>query len=116
MRAVLVLWDLSCGSKVSFEELRQYLRDESIAMFGQLAGLRQKTWISNPETGRWGALYLFDEREQADALVGRIDRGRVVALTGLVPDVQAFDLEAVVEGKHAGRDLLEAGLAREREE
>jgi len=82
MRAVLVLWDLSSGSKVSFEELRQYLRDESIAMFGQLAGLRQKTWISNPETGRWGALYLFDEREQADALVGRIDRGRVVALTG----------------------------------
>ena len=110
MRAVVVLWDLSSGSKVTFEELRQYLREVSIPHFRELPGLRQKTWISNPETGGWGAMYLFETREQADDLVAHISGGRVVELTGLQPTVQAFDVEAVVEGRHAGADLLKAGL------
>lgn len=113
MRAVLVLWDLSSGSKASFEELREYLRSESIARFSSMEGLRQKTWVSNPETGRWGAMYLFDTREQADELVAHIATGKVVQLTGLAPaTVEQFDVEAVTEGKHAGSDLLSVGLAR----
>ncbi len=111
MRALIVLWDLSAGSKATFAELRRYLREESIPRFRQLEGLRQKTWISNPATGLWGAMYLFDTREQADELVAHISGGRVVELTGLQPAVQEFDVEAVVEGRHAGTDLLGAGLA-----
>lgn len=113
MRAVLVLWDLSAGSKVTFEELREYLREESIARFSGMAGLRQKTWISNPVTGHWGALYLFDTPGQADELVGHIASGKVVQLTGLTPaTIEQFDVEAVTEGKHSGLDLLGVGLAR----
>ena len=111
MRAVIVLWDLSTGSKVTFAELRRYLREESIPRFRQVEGLRQKTWISDPATGGWGAMYLFETREQADDLVAHIGGGKVVELTGLQPTVREFDVEAVVEGRHAGTDLLGSGLA-----
>jgi hypothetical protein len=115
MRAVLVLWDLSSGSQASFEQLRDYLRSESIARFSEMAGLRQKTWISNPETGHWGALYLFETAEQANGLVSHIASGRVVQLTGLTPaTVEQFDVEALTEGNHSGTDLMSAGLARAR--
>jgi len=112
MHAVLVLWDLSAGSRASIERLRDYIRTESIARFSAMEGLRQKTWISNPETQQWGAVYLFETHEQAGALASHISAGRVVELTGLVPAVQQFDVEAVVEGRHSGADLLAAGLAR----
>lgn len=116
MRAVLILWDLSTGSRVTFEELRDYLRNESIARFSAMPGLRQKTWISNPGTGLWGAMYLFDKAEQAQELVSHIATGRVAQLTGLAPAiVEQFDVEAVTEGQHAGDDLLAVGLAREGE-
>jgi hypothetical protein len=111
MRAVLVLWELSSGSNVTIAELRDYLRNESIARFRQLQGLRQKTWVSNEAMRTWGAMYLFETREQADALVEHVAEGRAAELIGLQPRVQEFDVEAVVEGRHAGTELLAAGLA-----
>ncbi|HEY5476092.1 MAG TPA: YdhR family protein [Tepidiformaceae bacterium] len=113
MHALVVIWDLSAGSKISMEGLREYIRDESMTRFRQVEGLRQKTWISNPETGRWGAVYLFEKREQADDVVAHVNEGRVVQLTGLTPSIERFDVEAVIEGKHSGIDLLTSGLAVE---
>ncbi|MCE7928326.1 MAG: YdhR family protein [Dehalococcoidia bacterium] len=113
MRAILVLWNLSSGSNATFEQLRDYLRNESIARFSAMPGLRQKTWISNPETGLWGAMYLFETAEQARELASHISTGRVAQLTGLAPaTIEQFDVEAVTEGQHAGADLLTVGLAR----
>lgn len=112
LTALLVLWDLSEGATATFEELRAYLRERSIPRFEGLEGLRQKTWISDPVTGAWGALYLFDQREQAQAVVDHLGESPVVALTGRHPTWRMFDVEAVVEGQHAGVDLLAAGLAR----
>ena len=112
LTALLVLWDLSRGSNATFEELRTYLRERSIPRFEQLDGLRQKTWISDPASGKWGALYLFDERGQAQAVIDHLGESPVVALTGRTPTAQLFDVEAVVEGQHSGIDLLVAGLAR----
>ena len=112
LTALLVLWDLSAGSNATFEELRDYLRERSIPRFEQLAGLRQKTWISDPASGKWGALYLFDERSQAQAVIDHLSESPVVTLTGRTPTAQLFDVEAVVEGQHSGVDLLIAGLAR----
>ena len=110
---MLVLWDLSSGSKATFAQLRDYLRTESIARFSKMPGLRLKTWISNEDTGRWGALYLFETHAQADDLVSHIRRARPTELTGLEPaTIEQFDLEAVTEGVHAGAELLSAGLAR----
>ena len=113
MHALIVMWDLSAGSKASIEELRRYIREESMDRFRQVEGLRQKTWISNPDSQRWGAVYLFEKREQADDIVAHVASGRVVELTGLKPSVQRFDVEAVIEGRHSGVDLLASGLAVE---
>lgn len=113
MHALVVTWDLSAGSKSSIEELREYIRNESMARFRQVEGLRQKTWISNPETQRWGAFYLFERREQADEVVAHVNEGRVVQLTGLKPSIERFEVEAVIEGQHSGVDLLTTGLAVE---
>jgi hypothetical protein len=110
MHALLVLWDLSAGSKASFEELREYLWEKSMPRFRQMEGLRQKTWISNPQTGTWGALYLFERREQAEAVVAHLDESPVVAMTGRKATWQLFDVETVVEGQHEGTDLLSTGL------
>lgn len=112
MHALLVLWDLSKGSNATFEDLRTYLQEQSIARFEQMAGLRQKTWISSTESGRWGALYLFEQREQAQAVIDHLAESPVVAKTGVRPTHELFEVEAVVEGKHSGTDLLTAGLAR----
>ncbi len=112
LTALLVLWDLSEGSGATFDELRDYLRERSIPRFEQLEGLRQKTWISSPASGRWGALYLFEERDQAQAVIEHLAESPVVTLTGRHPTAEIFDVEAVVEGQHSGLDLLMAGLAR----
>jgi len=114
MHALLVTWDLSDGSNATFEELRTYIAERSIPRFEQMVGLRQKTWVSSPESQRWGAMYLFEEREQAQAVIDHLPSSPVVELTGLMPTYELFDVEAVVEGQHAGTDLLTAGLARPR--
>ncbi len=111
MHALLVLWDLT-DSPATFEELREYLIERSIPRFEQMAGLRQKTWISNPESRRWGALYLFEERGQALAVVDHLSESPAVEITGKLPTYELFEVEAVVEGQHSGVDLLAAGLAR----
>ncbi len=108
MWALLVLWDLSHGSRMSVDELRGYIRDESIAKFREYQGLRLKVWISNAATGQWGALYLFESREAAEAQAAVTTKPEL--MTGVRPTVQLFDVEAAVEGRHAGSDLLSAGL------
>lgn len=113
--ALQVTWDLgpeARESSATFEELRDYLRTRSIARFEQMAGLRQKTWISNPETGHWGALYLFDTAAQRQAVIDAVGGSPVVEMTGKAPRYEVFDVEAVVEGPHAGTHLDAAGLAR----
>jgi hypothetical protein len=115
MHALLVLWELGStpAAAATFETLRTYLVERSIPRFEQMDGLRQKTWISNPETGRWGALYLFEERAQAEAVVEHLSESPVIEITDRLPTHEIFNVEAVVEGQHAGTDLLTAGLARQ---
>ena len=111
MHALLVLWDLT-DSPATFEELRDYLVERSITRFEQMPGLRQKTWISSPESRRWGALYLFETRDQAQAVIDHLPESPVVEITGTLPTHELFDVEAVAEGQHSGVDLLTVGLAR----
>ena len=47
-----VLWNLA-DSKTTIEELRRYLRDESVDEFEEVPGLRFKAWISDEATERW---------------------------------------------------------------
>lgn len=105
----IVLWNLA-DSKTTIEELRRYLRDESVDAFAEVEGLRFKAWISDPSGDRWGAFYLFESREAADQQLP----GRVRELIGKEPElVDEFDLEASIEGRFAEEQLSHLGLAFE---
>ena len=101
-----VLWNLA-DSKTTIEELRRYLRDESVDAFADVPGLRFKAWISDEATERWGAIYLFESIEAAEQELP----GRARELIGKDPDVaEFFDVEATIEGRFAEDQLSRRGL------
>ena len=105
----IVLWSLA-DSKTTIEELRRYLRDESVDAFAEVEGLRFKAWISDRHGERWGAFYLF---ESAAAAAQPLP-GRARELIGKEPDVvEEFDLEASIEGRYAEESLSHLGLVFE---
>jgi len=105
----IVLWSLA-DSKTTIEELRRYLRDESVDAFAEVEGLRFKAWISDPAGERWGAFYLFESLEAAEQPLP----GNARALIGKEPDLaELFDLEATIEGRFADTELSRLGLAFE---
>ena len=105
----IVLWSLA-DSKTSIGELRRYLRDESVDEHAEVPGLRFAAWISDDAGERWGAIYLFESRQAADAPLP----WRVRELTGKDPDlIEEFDVEATVEGRYASEQLSRLGLSFE---
>ena len=105
----LVLWNLA-DSKTNVEELRRYLRDESVDAFAELEGLRFKAWISDETTERWGAVYVWESTEAARQRLP----GRARELIGKDPDIaEEFDVEATIEGRYALEQLSRLGLAFE---
>ncbi|HVM17908.1 MAG TPA: hypothetical protein VM290_10030 [Gaiellaceae bacterium] len=105
----LVLWKLA-DSMTTVAELRRYLRDESVDAFADVTGLRLKLWISDDVTERWGAVYLWESREEAEQELP----SRARELIGKPPDVvEEFDLEASVEGRFLVEQLSRLGLAFE---
>ena len=106
----IVLWNLN-DSKTTIEELRRYLRDESVDEFAEVEGLRFKAWISDPAGERWGAFYLFESLEASEQALP----GRARELIGKSPDVvEIFDLEATVEGAMRTRSSRDSGLRSSR--
>ena len=105
----LVLWNLA-DSKTTVQELRRYLRDESVDQFAEAPGLRFKAWISDEATERWGAIYLWESREASEAPFP----SRARELIGKGPDIaEEFDLEATIEGRFDVEELSRRGLAFE---
>ena len=103
----IVLWSLA-ESSTTIEELREYLRDESAPAFADVPGLRLKTWISDPATERWGAVYVWESREASEQQLP----SRARELIGSDPDiVEEFDVEATIEGAYAIAELSHRGLA-----
>jgi hypothetical protein len=103
----LVLWNLA-DSKTTIEELRRYLRDESVDAFEDVPGLRFKAWISDEATERWGAVYLWESAEAAEQELP----SRARELIGKEPDIgEEFDVEATIEGRFAMEQLSRRGLA-----
>ena len=104
-----VLWNLA-DSMTTIEELRRYLRDESVDAWEDVDGLRFKAWISDPATDRWGAVYFWESARGGRA--GGASRAR--ELIGKDPDVvEVFDLEATIEGRFQDENLSRLGLAFE---
>jgi Putative mono-oxygenase ydhR len=108
----LVLWNLA-DSKTTIDELRRYLRDESVDAFADVAGLRFKAWISDEATERWGAVYLWETAEAAEQEVAApISRAR--ELIGKDPEIgETFDVEATIEGRFVDAELSRRGLVFE---
>jgi hypothetical protein len=105
----LVLWNLA-DSKTTIEELRRYLRDESVDAFEDVPGLRFKAWISDEVSERWGAVYLWESREDAEQELP----SRARELIGKDPDIgEDFDVEATIEGTFGVEELSRLGLAFE---
>jgi Putative mono-oxygenase ydhR len=105
----LVLWNLA-DSKTTIEELRRYLRDESVEAFAQVPGLRFKAWVSDAATERWGAVYLWESHEAASQEIP----SRAEELIGKSPDIgEDFDVEATIEGVFELEELSRRGLAFE---
>ncbi len=105
----LVLWNLA-DSTLTIEELRGYLREESVDAFEDVPGLRFKAWISDEATERWGAVYVWESREAAAQQLP----SRVRELIGKDPDIgEEFDVEATIEGRFALEELSRRGLAFE---
>ena len=105
----LVLWSLA-DSKTTIEELRRYLRDESVDAFEDVPGLRFKAWISDEATDRWGAVYLWESRDDAQQELP----SRARELIGKEPDIgEEFDVEATIEGQFLVDALSRRGLAYE---
>jgi hypothetical protein len=107
VHAVIVWWDLA-DSGQTIESLRRYLREESVSAFADVPGLRFKMWLSDPGTGRWGAVLLWESKEAAQQPLP----SRAVELIGYQPTVaHSFDVEATVEGRFEVEQLARRGLA-----
>lgn len=105
----LVLWNLA-DSKTNVDELRRYLRDESVDAFAEVPGLRFKAWISDDATERWGAVYLWESVEASEQELPT----RARDLIGKDPDIaETFDVEATIEGHFESDELSRRGLAFE---
>jgi hypothetical protein len=105
----LVIWNLA-DSKTTIEELRRYLREESVDQFEEVPGLRFKAWFSDEATERWGAVYLWETEEAARQPLPSQAR----ELIGKEPDIgEEFDLEATIEGRFEFEELSRLGLAFE---
>ena len=104
-----VLWSLA-DSRTTIEELRRYLRDESVDAFEDVEGLRFKAWISDDATERWGAVYVWATPVAAEQQLP----SRARELIGKEPDiVEEFDVEATIEGRFEVEALSRLGLAFE---
>jgi hypothetical protein len=106
----LVLWNLA-DSQTTIEELRRYLRDESVDVFAEVPGLRFKAWVADEATERWGGIYLWETAAAASQVLP----SRARELIGKDPDlVEEFDVEATIEGRYEVEELSRLGLAFER--
>ncbi|HWC44871.1 MAG TPA: YdhR family protein [Casimicrobiaceae bacterium] len=102
----LVLWSVA-DSQTNVGELRRYLQDEAVDAFASVPGLLFKAWISDEVTERWGAIYVWESKE--DSMQELPSRAR--ELIGKDPDVvEMFDLEASVS---VSSQLARLGLAFE---
>lgn len=104
-----VMWDLD-GSATTIDELREYLRDESVDAFSGVEGLRFKAWISDRARNRWGAVYVWEDAEAAQQKLP----SRARELIGKDPAVlEVYEVEATAEGVFADPVLGRRGLAFE---
>lgn len=111
MYLAIVTFDLT-HSAVSFEELRDWVVDKSMADYAALPGVRLKAWFSDELRRQWGAVYLVDNPMvlRQDKLP-RLPNGHTGPIGARPTSVQWLELEAFVTGPDGLAELPGAGLA-----
>jgi hypothetical protein len=110
MKVIIAWWDLD-DSDQTIDSLRVYMQEEGVRPWTGVHGLRLKFWISDRVTNRWGAVMLWEST--ADLTQPRPPH-RAAELIGYPPTHRmTVDVEATVEGIHAGQPLSDLGLASE---
>ncbi|HEX6354436.1 hypothetical protein [Actinophytocola sp.] len=106
MMATVVWWDLAASSQ-TIDTLGTYLREEGIAPWEDVPGLRLKFWISDRATNRWGAVTLWEDSAE---LAPQLPPQRASELIGYPPtERMRFEVEAAVGGVPASQDPLVPG-------
>ncbi|MBB1258107.1 hypothetical protein H3147_04590 [Streptomyces sp. OF8] len=107
MKAMVAWWDLT-DSEESPDTLRDFVRDEE-KYWRDIPGLLLKVWISDPSSGRWGAVLVWESEEAArSAVLPRSPAGAI----GHPVDFRAwFDVEAAVGPGMALPFLADFGAA-----
>lgn len=101
MYGLSVRWSLTDAPDGALDRLADYVENESHAKFAGLPGLRFKTWRAR--AGEWfEGTYVFVSDEaratfQAD-FEGRAADAPATAMTGVPPEVEPFEVVAVVRG------------------
>jgi hypothetical protein len=104
-------WDLGASDQ-TVDSLQDYLRDEGVALWAGIRGLRLKFWISNRERNLWGAVMVWDAGVDPARLDQPLPPNRAVELIGYPPTERlTFEVEATVEGVHSTPDLGGLGAA-----
>lgn len=67
-------------------------RVDSARSIAQLPGLRWKVWIADPEAGRRGGIYLFDDLASARAWGTQVEQ-RLAAGGGTDLQIRYFDVD-----------------------
>ena len=97
MYSVVVWWDLH-ESAQTIGSLREYVENEAAQRYAAAPGLHLKFWIADPQTDRWGAVFLW-ESAQAAADAAAALPARAAELIGGPPHQRAeFQVEAFVQG------------------
>ena len=109
MKALLLTWNLRGKPPEVFETLRAYIARESWQRYAGMPGLSHKTWFSNSSDGVFGAFYLWETAEAMEQEIATMYR--VERMTGVKPQVQRLDVEAIQRGGSSVTDLLSQGLA-----
>lgn len=89
---------------VLFENAEQLTLDDAAARFNTTApsyrgrdGLHSKAYIFAEDGGALGGFYVFNSREDADALYTDAWRVRVTEIYGVEPTVQYFEVPVLIE-------------------
>lgn len=97
MRVDIAWWDLD-GSGQTIESLRAHLKDDGVAPWVGVPGLRLKYWMADAASNRWGAVMLWENDRPADV---PLPPNRAADLIGGPPTHRfRFDVEAMIEGDH----------------
>ena len=93
MIAASILYTLPEGT--DWEAMRA-LQQERSSLYVGMPGLRSKAFVLDPQTRRYGGLYVWESREALDDFLGGDILAALAARFG-EPEVRVFDVPVVIE-------------------